>query len=105
MGLMEVELLHISECPSWVEAESRLREALTRIGASDSTVRVVKIVDAAQAAALNFAGSPTFLVAGVDLFADAARASDLACRIYRTPAGFAGMPTTEQIADALVAQR
>jgi hypothetical protein len=66
---------------------------------------VVTVKDAAQAVALNFAGSPTILVDGADLFPDGARASDLACRIYRTPTGIAGLPTTEQIVEALTASR
>ena len=98
---MNITLLHIDDCPSWVEAESRLVVALGAAGLPGSPVNVVTVMDAAHAVALNFAGSPTILVDGVDLFPDGARASDLACRIYRTPNGLAGLPTVEQIVDAL----
>ena len=85
--------------------QGRLIDALSRVGSSGTSVKVVTVKDAAQAVALNFAGSPTILVDGADLFPDGARASDLACRIYRTPTGIAGLPTTEQIVEALTASR
>jgi len=98
---MDVELLHIEDCPSWVQAEGRLIDALSRVGSSATSVHVVTVKDAEQAVALNFAGSPTILVDGTDLFPDGSRAGDLACRIYWTPTGIAGLPTTEQIVQAL----
>ncbi|WP_309620963.1 thioredoxin family protein [Salinibacterium sp.] len=98
---MNITLLHIDDCPSWVEAESRLSTALAGADMPGTPVKVVTVMNAAHAVALNFAGSPTILIDGVDLFPDGARASDLACRIYRTPNGLAGLPTVEQVVDAL----
>ncbi|MES2094961.1 MAG: thioredoxin family protein [Actinomycetota bacterium] len=54
-----------------------------------------------DAAAVPFAGSPTILIDGEDLFPSAGRTADLACRLYFTPTGLAGLPTVEQIKDAL----
>jgi hypothetical protein len=48
-----------------------------------------------------FAGSPTITVNGADIFPDGAPSSDLACRIYMTPSGFAGLPTMDQLTKAL----
>lgn len=100
---MNITLLHIDGCPNWIEAESRLVDALAAVGKAGAPVKVITVTDATQAAGLNFAGSPTILVNGTDLFADGTRVGDLACRIYRTPAGIAGSPTTDQIVQALSA--
>ena len=48
-------------------------------------------------------GSTTITLDGNDLFPGSGRSNDLACRIYSTPAGLAGMPTVEQIREALSA--
>ena len=62
-------------------------------------------IDSAETAAqLLFAGSPTILVDGVDLFPTGGRTSDLACRIYLTPNSLAGAPTQQQIEAALGAR-
>jgi hypothetical protein len=59
------------------------------------------IASPAAAAEVPFAGSPTILIDGADLFPSDGRTSDLACRVYLTPAGLAGQPTQEQIQAAL----
>lgn len=48
-----------------------------------------------------FAGSPTITFNGTDIFPDGSPAQDLACRLYRTPRGLAGVPTIDQIKEAL----
>ena len=50
-----------------------------------------------EAEASRFRGSPTILVDGEDPFASGDMAFGLACRLYRTPDGPAGSPTTEQL--------
>jgi len=100
---MTVSVLHIEDCTNWVEAGERLRNALAALGRSD-VVGFVLIEDAATAERTGFAGSPTLVADGVDLFPEGAPTTALACRVYRTPTGLAGLPTTEQIANAL-AQR
>lgn len=98
---MDIEVLHIDECPSWVEAGSRVREALRVAGITDSTVRYRLLRTAEDAAGVPFAGSPTILLDGRDLFPSDGRTSDLACRVYATPTGLAGLPTTEQLVQAI----
>lgn len=92
-GRMDVELLHIDGCPSWVEAKRRLRRALDATRRSSTTIRVRRITTADEAASLPFAGSPTIMVNGADLFPGADPASELACRVYITETGLAGAPT------------
>lgn len=100
-GGVNIEVLHIVDCPSWVAAGDRLRRALdvTGYGSTEITYRLLESGE--DAARVPFAGSPTILVDGVDMFPGGARTSDLACRVYLTPAGLAGLPTTEQMVDAI----
>ncbi|WP_045279079.1 hypothetical protein [Microbacterium oxydans] len=99
---MKIELLHIAECPSWVETGRRVSEALRETGHDvDSTLTFRLVRTEEDAAEVAFAGSPTITLNGNDLFPGSDRTVDLACRIYRTPAGLAGMPTTEQIRQAI----
>ncbi len=55
-----------------------------------------------QAEAIGFRGSPSILVNGADLFPDPAAPVGLACRIYATPDGLAGSPTSDQLRSALL---
>lgn len=98
---MNVEILHIDECPSWERAEARTREALTALGRTDILVTTRLLRTPEEAAGTPFAGSPTITIDGVDVFPSDGRTSDLACRVYATPDGLKGTPTTEQITDAL----
>jgi hypothetical protein len=98
---MRVEILHIDECPNWVEAGTRVEVALAELGRGDVEVSYRLLTDSVQAAAVPFAGSPTILLDGVDAFPTDGRTSDLACRIYRTDTGFAGMPSVAQLVEAI----
>lgn len=102
---MKVEILHIDECPNWEQAGARTRAALDAAGVTDTQVEFRLLTSSEDAAAVPFAGSPTILIDGVDLFPDGARTTDLACRVYRTPAGLAGVPLTEQITEAILHSR
>ena len=98
---MTVEILHIAECPSWESAEARTREALEALGRADVLVTTRLLRTPEEAAETPFAGSPTITINGTDIFPSDGRTSDLACRVYATPHGLKGTPTTEQITDAL----
>ncbi|WP_426183478.1 DF family (seleno)protein [Microbacterium sp. TWP3-1-2b2] len=97
---MHVQVLHISHCPSWVEAGTRLTNALESAG-FPGNVEFHLIETPEDAAAVPFSGSPTILLDGVDAFPGADRTTELACRIYRTESGLAGLPSSEQIAAAI----
>lgn len=98
---MRVEILHIDECPNWIEAGTRVESALTELGRVDVEVTYRLLTDSVQAAAVPFAGSPTILLDGVDAFPSDGRTSDLACRVYRSDAGFAGVPSVAQLVEAI----
>ncbi|MFE6254797.1 hypothetical protein [Agromyces sp. NPDC057865] len=51
-----------------------------------------------------FAGSPTILADGVDLFPSGGRMRSLACRVYATPRGLAGHPTQAQLEEAIISR-
>lgn len=93
-----LQLLYFPECPHWSLAEERLREVADRLGLSIEHQLVTTEDDAER---VSFRGSPTILIDGVDPFAEGNQAIGLSCRIYRTPDGHAGSPTSEQIAAAL----
>ncbi|MGH1527165.1 thioredoxin family protein [Leifsonia sp. L25] len=97
---MRVEVLHIEECPSWRETGARLEVALAEAGI-DAAVQYRLLEDSAQLAGTAFAGSPTIVVDGADLFPDGEPVRELACRVYVTPAGLRGMPDTGQLVAAL----
>lgn len=97
---MKLQVLHIRECPNTAEATTRLRRALDAVGLHAITVDVVLIRTEAEAASTPFAGSPTFLLDGADLF-PATTTLSLACRVYPTEHGFAGTPTQAQLEQVL----
>ncbi|TFC01520.1 thioredoxin family protein [Cryobacterium adonitolivorans] len=101
---MRIEILHIDECPNWVEAGHRLQAALDNTGNPDIAVAYRLLRTSEDAAKVPFAGSPTFTLNGEDLFATDGRTTDLACRIYFTPSGLAGLPTTEQLMKAIASR-
>jgi hypothetical protein len=100
---MRVEILHIDECPNWVEAGTRVRTVLDELGLRDVEIRYRLLTTSTEAADVPFAGSPTILLDGVDAFPSDGRTSDLACRVYYSEAGFAGLPTFDQLRDSLSA--
>ncbi len=101
---MEAEILHIEECPSWGPVGRDLREALDATGHADVALTYTLLESSDQAAAVPFAGSPTILIDGTDLFPPARRITDLACRVYPTANGLRARPTKEQIEQALAAR-
>lgn len=96
---MQITLQYFDGCPNWETAADRL----TVIAAerSDVTVSRQLIETQEEAEALDFRGSPTLLADGVPLFSAPEAPPGLSCRVYLTPAGLAGSPTTEQIRDAI----
>lgn len=95
---MKLELLYFDGCPNWKIAAERLEDVATRRGLSVE-VRLVSTPEEAETA--GFRGSPTILIDGQDPFAAGDEPFGLACRVYQTPAGPAGSPTSEQMEAAL----
>jgi hypothetical protein len=98
---VQVTVWYFAGCPNWRAAGQRLRQALDVVGRADVPISFVPVETDADAAELGFAGSPTFTVDGTDLFDTAAPTGMLACRIYPTPAGIAGVPEVSDLVAAL----
>lgn len=97
---MKAELLYVPDCPSWQEAGARLESALAALGiCADVDYRLLAESDDIPETA--FAGSPTLLLDGVDLFPGADPVHELTCRLFHTPHGLRGVPDEEQIIHAL----
>jgi hypothetical protein len=96
---MDVSLLYFDDCPNWKVADQRL----AAIAAEDPDVVLIRhrVETMGEAERLEFHGSPSILVDGVDVFADPGAGVGLSCRVYRTPEGLAGSPTMEQLRDVL----
>ena len=95
---MDVTLLYFDDCPNWRETDRILDDL-----AADRRFQVTrqKVTTYEEAERLQFRGSPTVLIDGVDPFADPDSPVGLACRIYWTPAGPRGSPTDAMLKHAL----
>jgi hypothetical protein len=99
-----VQVVHIDDCPNSAVAGERMRAALDAVGLTSVPVEFVLVRTPQDAADVEFAGSPTFLIDGVDVFPLGVRTTDLACRVYMTESGLAGLPTTSQLEAAIRAR-
>ena len=101
---VDVELRVIPECPGTVEASGLLRTALDDIGLA-GTPFAVRIIDSdITARARQFAGSPAFVVNGLDLFGSGTPEGSMACRVYPAPDGPRNVPTLRDLRKALKEQ-
>ncbi len=96
---MDITLLYFEDCPSWKVADERL--ALIAAERGDVTVTRRLVESPEEAERTGFRGSPSILVDGVDVFAEPDSGVGLACRRYRTPDGYEGAPTLEQLREVL----
>lgn len=94
-------MVYVEGCPSWQAALSRLHAALEATGHTGARVELVQVRTGEEATAARFAGSPTVLVDGQDLFPGAAPVTNLACRVYRSSQGLSGAPTSRALIAAL----
>ncbi len=100
-----VTVRYIDDCPNWQPLAGELAELAAERG--DVVVRTERVASEEEARDLEFRGSPTVLIDGVDPFVDEDAPSPvggrqgLACRLYRTPEGSAGRPTRAMLRQAL----
>jgi hypothetical protein len=100
MHAVKVQLLYFDGCPNWTVAEERLRHALELVCVPATVERC--IVDTpATAERLQFVGSPSVLLDGRDPFPSVPGTFGMTCRIYDTPGGPSGVPTMEQLVEAV----
>lgn len=98
---MQVELLVTPDCPAAEAASRVLRNALDDIGLGDPGF-TVRLIDSDGAARRHgFAGSPAFVVDGVDLFETEGRPGAMSCRLYETPEGPRNVPALSELRRAL----
>lgn len=97
---MRIVLRYFDGCPNWRLADTRLRQALDQIGTVAEVIHEA-VETPADAARLEFRGSPSLLVDGRDPFADQAGPVGLSCRLYGTAQGPQGAPSVEQLVAVL----
>lgn len=97
---MNITIQYFDSCPNWRIAEGRVKSIIDEheLEASIEYQRIETYEDAVKH---RFAGSPTLLIDGVDLFASGQMPVGLACRTYMTKEGLAESPTVAQIEEAL----
>jgi len=99
---LSIQFQYSEDCPSHEAALERLNQALDEEGVQ-AKVYIVKVDTQAQVRALNFIGSPTILINGVDIDpppVDAVAA--LSCRAYRLEDGrISPLPSLQMIRHAL----
>jgi len=98
--MIEIELLHIDDCPSWQNGLNNLKVALQDEGI-EANVELVKVMDNSDANRLKFLGSPSFHIGGQDLWPEERESYSLSCRIYHTLQGLKGYPSVSMLRDAL----
>jgi hypothetical protein len=99
---MKIKLLYFDGCPSYQEALQNLREALAEDGIGAS-IELVNVTSAEEAERLQFLGSPTIQIDGVDLEGPEATSQGVGfgCRVYEDGGQMRGWPSKEQIRAAL----
>ena len=98
---MNVELLYRESCPNREPAENALREVLNQKDI-EAEIALVSVDSDGEAERLGLPASPTIRKDGDDLFPVEERAgAGSGCRIYQTPEGPRGYPTTEMLRAAL----
>ena len=97
---MDITLLYFDDCPSWKVADERLSTLVGEI--PDLTITRHRVESPEEAERVGFRGSPSILVDGIDVFADPDAPVGLSCRVYQTSDGPAGLPTLQELREALI---
>lgn len=95
---MQIDILHVADCPNLPVARSRVGQALRQAGVT-AAVREVEVTTSEQARHVGMHGSPTILLEGRDPFAGVD--ASLACRLYRDGDTVDGAPTVAALIEAL----
>jgi hypothetical protein len=97
---VDIEILVVPDCPHHTSANELVRTAVADTGVRSSvTMTVIETADEAQQR--HFAGSPTILIDGQDPFVQGNDSVGLACRLYPTTQGLAGLPPLPDLRQAL----
>jgi hypothetical protein len=97
---VNVTFLYFESCPNWKIANAALAQAAT-LESRTLMIRYQTVETSEAAEALEFRGSPTILIDGVDPFAAPDDPIGLSCRVYRSGGSVEGGPSIDQIRAAL----
>lgn len=97
---MRIELLTIPGCPHGASARELFASALELEGIDPALLTVTEITTDADAAAVSFRGSPTFIIDGTDLYPSNASPA-LTCRLYPSRHGLSGQPDLQSLRQAI----
>lgn len=97
---MDFELRIIAGCPHAASAGELFAQALKLEGQSRMTLRTREVGTDADAESLDFHGSPSFTLNGVDLFPSNADPA-VTCRVYPSVQGLSGLPSLDSLRDAV----
>lgn len=98
---MNISLLYFDGCPNH-HATLALLEALLDESSWDGIIQLINVDSPERAEELNFRGSPTVWIDGVDPFLDTDAPVSLSCRIYPTEEGYRGTPPERGLRAATV---
>lgn len=99
-GRVDIELLVVPDCPNEGPARHLTLAVLSELGIA-ARVSTTVIATEHEARARGFTGSPTILINGRDPFGHQGASVGVACRVYSTPAGPAGVPPHDDLRDAV----
>lgn len=97
---MEISLLYFDGCPNHHSTLMLLDTLLDEAGWTGQ-IQLIKVVSLEQADQLDFRGSPTVWVDGVDPFLDPEAPVGFSCRIYPTASGYQGTPPEQELRMAI----
>lgn len=97
---MKVEILYFDGCPSWQEGLANMEAALLK-EKLPGKVDLVLVKDNQQVENLEFLGSPSFRINGIDLWPEERPQYALGCRVYATSKGLKGVPTVEMLREKI----
>jgi len=98
---VDIELLVVADCPNERPAADLLRATLDGAGLTRTAFTITVVVSQEEAERRGFTGSPTFLVDGVDPFAEPDADPGLSCRLYRAGGAVVGLPSATDLARAV----
>ena len=99
---MKIEVLYFSGCPNHAPAVERVQEALRAEGLS-AGIAEIEVPDTETAQRLQFLGSPSIRVNGLDVEPEARSRTEfgMMCRTYADGRRQAGLPSREMVRSAL----
>ena len=99
---MKIEVLYFEGCPHHRGTVGLVEETIERLG-MDADVTEVRVESDEHAEQIDFLGSPTVRIDGVDIEPNAASDATvgLSCRVYSTPEGPSGIPPEDMLESAM----